>query len=90
MNISGSLNCIENSINANLKSIGFNTYAIISDNIVSVDLAKTEAIGIWLEPSSVHGLQYFIGLENYYNGFIPNIATIAASFTDLLKTGKKW
>ena len=57
LSISGSLNCIENSkINiwkGLVKYLGHK----ISNSIVLIDPAKTEAISIWPEPSCVYELQ---------------------------------
>ena len=87
MSIQNSLNYIANSKykfkKSWIKCLGHK----ISDSMVSVDPAKTEAINTWPEPPCVCDLQLFIGLANYYNKFTPNFTTITAPLTDLLSTG---
>ena len=48
---------------------------------------KVEAIAKNPTPSN---LRSFLGLLNYYEKFIPNLATISHPLTTLLSTGKKW
>ena len=51
----------------------------------SVDATKTAAITGLAPPTTVHGLQRWLGMVNYYSSFIPRFAHITAPLSDLLK-----
>ena len=59
----------------------------------AVDPEKTAAIRQMAPPSTVHGLQRWLGMANYYSAFIPRYAHLTAPLTDLLRnhpgSGKK-
>ena len=60
----------------------------VSAEGVKPDEEKIKGVMIWPEPTTVQGLQGFLGLVNYFNRYIPNYAAIAAPLyerTDGLK-----
>ena len=56
----------------------------ISDEGISKDQSKVEAIKVWKEPTSVRELRSFMGLTGFLRRFIAGYATIAQPLTDLL------
>ena len=56
----------------------------ISDNGISKDQSKVEAINNWKEPTSVRELRSFLGLTGFLRRFIAGYATIATPLTNLL------
>ena len=50
---------------------------VVSENGISTDPGKTEAIQKWPVPRSRRELQQFLGLANYYRRFIKSFALIA-------------
>jgi hypothetical protein len=59
---------------------------IITDEGISMDPKKTSAISNFPTPTNVSQLRSFLGLCNFYRGFISNYSYIAKPLTDL--TGK--
>jgi len=43
---------------------------IISEEGITMDLKKIEAIGGWIAPKNVSEVKYFMGLDGYYRSFI--------------------
>jgi hypothetical protein len=64
------------------KYLGF---IIIAGEGISMDPAKIEAIVSWESPSSVKGVQSFIGFANFYRKFIRGFSEIAKPITDLVR-----
>lgn len=62
---------------------------IIFNGQITMDPKKIEAIQKLLPPQSVHELQQFLGLFQYYRVFIPKFAHIARPMSKLLSTGLK-
>lgn len=58
---------------------------IISDDGVTVDSDKIQAIWDWPLPSSVKALRGFLGLCGYYRRFVSRYASLAAPLTELLR-----
>ena len=56
---------------------------IISDEGISTDPQKVEAIKAWPIPKNLKELQSFLGICNYYQRFIPHYSGIATPLTNL-------
>ena len=64
-----------------IKFLGF----VLSAAGRAVDPERTKALQQLVPPQTVHELQRWLGMVNYYRSFIPKYATITAPLTDLLK-----
>ena len=64
-------------------------YVISGDGIQPV-AAKVDAIKNAPEPKDVSQLRAFLGMLNYYNRFLPDVATILEPLHQLLRKGSKW
>jgi len=69
-----------------VKEVSFLGYLISKDG-VRMDPAKIEAITGWPAPKSVHDIQVFLGLANFYRRFIKRYTRILLPITALLKKG---
>lgn len=58
---------------------------IVSENGISTDPAKVEAVAHWKQPTDLHSLQSFLGFCGYYRRFIKNYSIIVRPLTDLCK-----
>jgi hypothetical protein len=58
---------------------------VISEQGVSTDSKKTEAIANWPTPTDAKQLRSFLGLSSYYRKFIQGYDSISQPLTDLLK-----
>ena len=63
---------------------------IVSDQGVTVEPKKIEAIKNWPPPKDKHQLMQFLGLSNYYRRYVRGHAAICAPLTDLLKKENEW
>lgn len=63
---------------------------IIDHRGIQVDPVKIQAVRDWSQPQTLHDLQSFLGLANYYRKFIPSFAPQAAPLTDLLQQNTTW
>ena len=55
-----------------------------------MDDSKVVVIQDWEESRTIHEVQSFLGLANYYRRFVEGYSKIAAPLTDLLKKSKVW
>ena len=63
---------------------------IISEEGISVDLEKIEAIMNWPTPRNVTDVRSFMGLAGYYRRFIEGFSKVAHAITSLQKKGMKF
>ena len=63
---------------------------IISEEGISVDPEKIEAIMNWPTPRNVTDVRSFMGLAGYYRRFIEGFSKVAHSITSLQKKGIKF
>jgi hypothetical protein len=63
---------------------------IISEQGITIDLEKIEAIRGWPTPINVSDVRYFMGLAGYYIRFIVGFSKIAHPITSLKKKGTKF
>jgi len=61
---------------------------VISNNGVSVDPTKVEAVLQWEPPKTVTEIRSFLGLAGYYRRFIEGFSKIALPLTQLTKKGQ--
>ena len=62
---------------------------IVSEEGVSTDPAKTEAIRTWPKPKTEKELRSFLGIAGYYRRFVQNFAKIAAPLHSILSKPEK-
>jgi len=58
---------------------------VISAEGVSTSPHKTEAIANWESPTSIHDVQSFMGLANFYHKFVKDFSAIASLITNLTR-----
>ena len=63
---------------------------LISNNGISVDPSKVEAVLNWERPKTVTEIRSFLGLAGYYRRFIQNFSRIASPMTRLTRKGAKF
>jgi len=63
---------------------------VLSEEGISVDLAKVQELLDWKVPTSVHEVQSFLGLAWYYRRFIPKFSKISKPMTRLLQKYEKF
>jgi len=69
------------------RSVTFLGY-VLSNTGISMDPSKTQAIQDFPVPQSLTQLRSFLGLANFYRGFIPRFSEKVKKLTDLTKKGK--
>ena len=60
---------------------------IISTEGIEMDPEKTKAVRDWEVPTSLKGLQSFLGFCNFYRNFLKNFGRVARPLINLLKKG---
>ena len=63
---------------------------VVSEDGVSTDPSKTEAVSTWPVPRSVAEVRSFLGLTSYYRRFIYQYAHIAKPLHELTESGKEF
>ena len=63
---------------------------VISEEGISVDPQKIEAIVNWKSPTNVSEVRSFLGLAGYYRKFVEGFSKIATPLTNLLKNDQKF
>jgi len=63
---------------------------VIGPKGVEMQKEKVEGVLNWPAPRNVKEVQKFLGLTNYYRGFIKDFARIAALLHVLVKKEQKW
>ena len=63
---------------------------VISEEGISVDPQKIEAIVNWKPPTNVSEVRSFLGLASYYRKFVEGFSKIATPLTNLLKKDQKF
>ena len=61
---------------------------IISEEGISVDPKKIEAIKNWTTPKNVTEVRYFMGLVGYYRRFIEGFSMATHPITSLQRKGR--
>ena len=72
-----------------LDSVAFRGH-VISEEGVSIDPQKIEAIVNWKPPTNVTEIQSFMGLAGYYQKFVEGFSKLATSLTKLTRKEKKF
>ena len=72
-----------------LKSISFLGH-IISEEGISVDPEKIQAVKDWKAPKTVKGIKSFIGMAGYYKRFVQDFSKIATPLTKLTRKDEKF
>jgi hypothetical protein len=72
-----------------LREIKFLGHTVSQDGIL-VDPEKVQEVMDWKPPTAVRQIRSFLGLEGYYQRFIPDFSRIAKPMTELLKKGVKY
>ena len=62
---------------------------VVANGKVKMQQRKIDAIMEWPTPRNVTEIQSFLGLANYYRGFIKDFSTVAAPMTNVTRGKKK-
>ena len=63
---------------------------VISEEGISVDPRKIQAVKDWPIPKNVREIKSFVGLAGYYRRFVQDFSRIAAPLTKLTRKGVKY
>jgi hypothetical protein len=63
---------------------------VISQGGISVDPSKVQDVLSWKMPTSVGGIQSFLGVAGYYRRFIEGFLKISKPMTELLEKDKQY
>ncbi len=61
---------------------------VVSDEGISCDPSKLEAVRNWDSPTNVTEVRNFVGLAGYYRKFIPDFSTVAYPLTQLTQKNR--
>ncbi|CAI7801995.1 unnamed protein product [Closterium sp. NIES-54] len=60
---------------------------VISEAGVEIDPKKLDMVKAWHPPTNITELQSFLGFVNYVHRFVPKMARLTGTLTDLLRKG---
>ena len=63
---------------------------VVSNEEISVDPSKIEAIISWKQPKSVTEIRSFLGLVGYYRKFVEGFSRLVGPLTILTRKGQKY
>ena len=63
---------------------------VISENCISVDPTKVEAVNNWPRPTNVSEIRSFLGLAGYYRRFVEGFSKLASPLTQLTRKNVKF
>ncbi|PON49476.1 hypothetical protein PanWU01x14_229920, partial [Parasponia andersonii] len=63
---------------------------VISENGISVDPTKVEAVNNWLRLTNVSEIRSFLGLASYYRHFVEGFSKLASPLTHLTRKNVKF
>lgn len=62
---------------------------MIDQHGVAMDNEKVMVVAKWLVPTTIKGLQRFLGFASFYRCFIPGFSSMAAPMMPLFKKGSE-
>ena len=72
-----------------VKKIGF-LEVVIGPNGIEIEEGKVEGVLGWPVPKTMKDVRKFLGLANYYRGFIKDFARVARPMNVLMRKDEKW
>lgn len=72
------------------KSTKYLGFIIQAEEGIKMDPEKVKAIQEWETPTTIKGIQGFIGFANFYRKFIEGFSRIVKPITDLVRKGEKF
>ena len=71
------------------RKIGF-LGVVIEPNGIEIEAEKVEGVLSWPQPKNMKEIRKFLGLANYYKGFIKDFAQVARLMNVLTRKDEKW